>query len=87
MSKIWYGNVQNNEGYVYKRFVSMTLSQATQALKIIRENKGYSIDENNEIYRNAPIKREGNYLFLNSTQATILGVERYGYNTAIHIKE
>ena len=87
MTKIWYGNQTDNNGYVYKRFVSMTEKQALQSLKIIRENTGYSIPKENEMYRKQSISRIGNYLFLNNTQAMVLGVHRNGYNTAIYIKK
>ena len=90
MSKIWYGNQTDAEGYVYKRFVSMNENEALQSLKIIRENSGYNKTQKNSIddsYRKKAIKRIGNYLFLNHTQAKVLGVERNGYNTAIYIKK
>jgi hypothetical protein len=90
MTKIWYGSRTDSNGYVYKRFVSMTTKDAIRSLKIIRENTGYFKTKENttdEMYRNQAIKREGNYLFLNHTQSKILGVDKEGYNTAIYIKE
>ena len=88
MIKIWYGNRTDSNGYVYKRFVSMTLNESKVCLKTIRNNNGYFKTEENttdDMYRNQAIKREGNYLFLNHTQAKILGVDKHGYNTAIYI--
>jgi len=89
MGKIWYGKAIDNNGYVYKRFVSVSHKEALILLRTIRERKGgYKVTDTTtqETFLRASIERIGDYLFLNNTQAEYIGVARNGYNTAIHIK-
>ena len=87
MSKIWYGKIWSNEGTTYKRFVSMTQKETNTAIKTLKETVWKdSTDLMSNVYCHKTVKQEGNYMFLNSTQARVLGVDKVGYNVAIHIK-
>ena len=81
--KEWYGKRIDKNGTVYKRFISLNIEQTTRALTQIRSKKTVSITKQFKL--NEGIPREGNYLFLNLTQAELLGFDR-NYNTAIYIK-
>ena len=89
-TKIWYGKHFANNGTVYKRFATVSQKNAHTLLKTIRERLGYEsvlCDSMSETYLKKAIRREGNYLLLNSTQSNYIGVGRVGYNTALFIKD
>lgn len=89
--KIWYGKKFDKEGTVYKRFITMTLAESIEALKSIRATNERDMSRANgkevskQRWLNKAIKREGNYMFLNLTQAEHL-LGNSNHNTAIFIK-
>jgi len=86
--KVWFGKKFSASGTVYKRFVSMTQSEALEAMKKVRGEQWLAMNQNDQIHAKKGIVVEGKYLFINCTQTRyMLNLENEGYNTAIYLTD
>jgi hypothetical protein len=88
MKKVWFGKKFSASGTVYTRFVSMTQTEALEAMKNVRGDNLVCMNPNDQIHAKQPIIVEGKYIFLNLTQFSyMLNMGNMGYNTAIYLTD